>query len=215
MKKIVLAAALAVLLLLAGCSSPAPEKNYYPIDSAQELSYDYSVTVTFPEGPSEQASELVIKPGAMKRVGSTDCTEFSFLFKGQEDHSECYFENAEGVFLAERVSGLETIPIEPSKPLLEKPYTSGTEWEWNGKEGEVESTLSGLIETIEPVEISGTEYEALRVHSETERSDGAKIISTTWYAVHQTQPYQKTGSLFLLFFCFWFASGQSQLSCLS
>jgi hypothetical protein len=182
MKKIVLAAALTVLLLLAGCSSPAPEKNYYPIDSAQELSYNYSLKLTSPEGPSEQASAFAIKPGAIKRIGSVDCTDFSFLFDGQEDHAECYFENAEGVFLAERKFGLEILPIEPAQPLLKKPYTSGTKWEWSGKEGEVESTLSGLIETIEPVEISGTEYEALRVYSETNRSDGAKIISTRWYA---------------------------------
>ncbi|MFH1234170.1 MAG: hypothetical protein V1493_00990 [Candidatus Diapherotrites archaeon] len=182
MKKIAIAAALAVILLLAGCSSPVPEKNYYPIDSAQELAYDYSLKITYPEGPNEQASAFAIKPGAIKRIDSVDCTEFSFLFNGQEDHSECYFGNAEGIFLAERKFGLEILPIEPAQPLLKKPYVSGTKWDWSGKEGKVESTLSGLIETIEPVEIGGTEYEALRVYSTIERSDGAKIISTRWYA---------------------------------
>ncbi|MEM0360746.1 MAG: hypothetical protein QXK06_05430 [Candidatus Diapherotrites archaeon] len=182
MEKTAFLPVMAVFLLLFGCSSPQPEKNYYPLDSAQEIEFKYSMKIVSPQGNNEQVSVLAFKPGALRQSGSIDCKEFSFLFDRQEDHSECYFENKEGVFVIERKFGLQSLSINPPMPLIKKPYVSGTQWEWSGKEGEIESTLSGRIETIEPIEIKGVSYDALRVYSKNERSDGAKIVSTRWYA---------------------------------
>lgn len=182
MGKLFIALSVICLLALAGCFEQPVEKNYFPLDKARELHYNYSLTIISPEGKQSDSAVLTIKPLAEKKADNTKCLEFAFLFDNEQDHSECYYQNNQGIFLAERKFGADTIAITPHMPLLKKPFESGTKWTWNGSEGEISSIAEFEIEGIEIIEINGKEYETLVVSSITERLDGARINSRAWYA---------------------------------
>ena len=170
------------LLALAGCMEEAAEKDYFPLGSGESLEYSYSMEITSAAGTQTESLVLEIRPGALQSTNNAECWESSFLFDGLSDHSECYYMGEQGVMLAARKYGLETQDIEPHLPLLKKPFTAGTAWEWTGKEGEIESRAEFEIQGIETIEISGRDFEALAVLATVERSDGARIVSTRWYA---------------------------------
>lgn len=171
-----------ILLAFGGCLEQPVEKIYFPLDKAKELSYDYALVITSLEGKQEESLVLAIKPLARKTANDAECLEFAFLFDGEYDHSECYYESVKGVFLAERTFGLDSIEISPHMPLLKKPFKAGTQWSWSGKEGDISSEAEFEIAGIEIIEVKGREYEALAVSSLIERSDGAKINSAKWHA---------------------------------
>jgi len=76
----------------------------------------------------------------------------------------------------------EQVILTPPMPLLKKPFETGKTWEWTGLEGDNISQTEFEIERIEILTVSGTEVEAVAVHSVTERSDGPVIDSTKWFA---------------------------------
>jgi len=170
------------LLALAGCIGEAEEKDFFPLDQEKSPEYSYRVVLETAAGKETQTSELEITPGAFSSMNNADCQEFSFLFDGQVDHTECYYKNSGEVMLAARKYGLEPQNIRPHMPLLKKPFKEGTSWSWEGKEGEISSEAEFEILGIKSIEAGGRDFEALAVFSETERADGATIRSTRWYA---------------------------------
>ena len=148
-----------------------------------------SLAAYFPMAPgtvwtfrTNTSGEIVMRVGAMVRVGAANCRLIETVVEGTTTKQECYRVEKDGVYALQRSYSSGALLLTPPQRVLAAPVAVGERWQWNGRIGEQTVVFNYTWARAEKAVTPAGTFSTMQLYFQGDLGPEVRVESWRWFA---------------------------------